>query len=148
MNRYEPQSLLTEARPPRGGVVWGVSAIVGVVTLGVIGLIFYAPIAAFEAKWFPAQPPAAVSTAAAAYTDWLPLIEVVGSLKPVRGADLSVEVPGIVAEVDFESGGDVESGAQLIKLRDNDDVAKLHTLEAARDLAQSNFARDEAQLAR
>ena len=87
MNRYEPQSLLTEARPPRRWVVWVVSAIVGVVTLAVIGLIFYAPIAAFKAKGFPAQPPAAVSTAAAAYTDWLPLIEVVGSLKPVRGAD-------------------------------------------------------------
>jgi membrane fusion protein (multidrug efflux system) len=69
-------------------------------------------------------------------------------LKPFRGADLSVEVPGIIEEVNFDSGGDVTAGAQVIKLRDSDDVAKLRTLEASRDLAQTNFRRDQAQLAR
>src|SRR5262249_9822434 len=72
----------------------------------------------------------------------------VGSLKPVRGADLSVEVAGIVAEVNFDSGGDVPAGARLIRLIDTDDVAKLHTLEASRELWRANFARDQAQLGR
>jgi membrane fusion protein (multidrug efflux system) len=72
----------------------------------------------------------------------------VGSLKPFRGADLSVEVPGIVAEVNFDSGGDVAAGAQILRLIDADDVAKLRTLEASRDLAESNYKRDQAQLAR
>jgi membrane fusion protein (multidrug efflux system) len=103
---------------------------------------------AFKTRPFAGPPPAVVSTASAAFEEWMSLIEVVGSLKPVRGADLSVEVAGIVAEVDFDSGGDVDAGAELIKLRDTDDVAKLRTLEAARDLAQTNFNRDEAQLAR
>ena len=65
-----------------------------------------------------------------------------------RSADLSVEVPGIVDEVSFDSGGDVAAGAQLIRLRDTDDIAKLRTLEAARDLAQTNYNRDQAQLQR
>jgi membrane fusion protein (multidrug efflux system) len=78
----------------------------------------------------------------------MPKIEVVGTFQPVRGADLSVEVPGIIDQVNFDSGGDVAAGAQLIRLRDNDDVAKLHTLEASRDLAQANFDRDKAQLDR
>jgi membrane fusion protein (multidrug efflux system) len=42
----------------------------------------------------------------------------------------------------------VKAGAQIIKLIDADDVAKLHTLEASRDLAQVNFNRDSAQLQR
>jgi membrane fusion protein (multidrug efflux system) len=36
----------------------------------------------------------------------------------------------------------------LIRLRDADDVAKLRTLEASRDLAKTNFDRDKAQLDR
>jgi membrane fusion protein (multidrug efflux system) len=78
----------------------------------------------------------------------MPRIEVVGTFQPVRGADLSVEVPGIIDEVNFDSGGDVAAGALLMRLRDNDEVAKLRTLEAARDLAQTNFNRDRAQLDR
>jgi len=139
---------MTQERPPkkRRVVLWAI--VVGVLALLVFGLIFAFPIAAFMAKGFPPPPPTVVATASATYEEWMPLIEVVGSLKPVRGADLSVEVPGIVDEVDFDSGGDVAAGAQLIRLRDTDDVAKLRTLEAARDLAQTNYNRDEAQLAR
>jgi membrane fusion protein (multidrug efflux system) len=55
-------------------------------------------------------------------------------------------VAGIVNEVSFESGGDVAAGAQIIRLIDADDVAKLHTLEAARDLAQTSYDRDQAQV--
>jgi len=148
MNRYEPQSSLTEARPPRKRRVWLWSLLVGLLAILGFGAIFAFPIAAFMVKGFPPPQPIVVATAPAAYEDWMPLIEVVGSLKPVRGADLSVEVPGIVDEVDFDSGGDVEAGSRLIKLRDTDDVAKLNTLEASRDLAQTNYNRDEAQLAR
>jgi len=78
----------------------------------------------------------------------MPRIEGVGTWQPVRGADLSVEVPGIIDQVNFDSGGDVQAGAPVIKLRDSDDVAKLRTLEAQRDLAQTNFNRDKAQLDR
>ena len=59
-----------------------------------------------------------------------------------------MEVSGIVAEVNFDSGGDVAAGATILRLIDNDDVAKLHTLEAARDLAQTTYNRDQAQVQR
>jgi membrane fusion protein (multidrug efflux system) len=113
-----------------------------------IGAIFAFPIAAFMAKGFPAPPPASVTTTIARLDQWQPQIQVVGSLKAFRGADLSVEVPGIVEEVNFDSGGDVVAGAPVIRLVDADDVAKLHTLEASRDLAETNYRRDQAQLAR
>ena len=37
----------------------------------------------------------------------MPKMEVVGTFQPVRGADLSVEVPGIIDQVSFDSGGNV-----------------------------------------
>lgn len=147
MNRYEPHNTTAMQRPPRRRL-WLWMPIVIALALGVFAAVGYFPIAAFQAKGFPTPPPASVSTAKAVFEEWMPRMEVVGTFQPFRGADLSVEVPGIIDEVNFDSGGNVAAGAPLIKLRDNDDVAKLRTLEAARDLAKSNFDRDKAQLDR
>ena len=147
MNRYEPQDTLAAQRPPRRRL-WLWLPIVVLLAVGVYAGIGAFPIIAFQTKGFPAPPPSSVSTAKAVFDEWMPQIEVVGTFEPVRGADLSVEVPGIIDQVNFDSGGDVAAGAQLIKLRDSDDVAKLRTLEANRDLAKSNFDRDKAQYER
>jgi membrane fusion protein (multidrug efflux system) len=144
MNRYEPQGSMTAERPPKRRL-WLWLPLVVILAVGVYGAIVAFPMAAFMAKGFPAPPPASVSTAKAIYEEWMPRIDIVGTFNPVRGADLSVEVPGIIDQVNFDSGGDVQAGAQIIRLRDNDEVAKLRTLEANRDLAKSNFDRDKAQ---
>ena len=148
MNRPERPELLVEARPPRKRRLWLWMILVVVLAAALFAAIFAFPIIAFTTKGFPAPPPATVATATARFEEWQPTISVVGSLKPVQGADLSVEVPGIVEEVNFDSGGDVQAGAQIIRLIDKDDVAKLHTLEASRELWQANYARDQAQLQR
>jgi membrane fusion protein, multidrug efflux system len=144
MNRYEPQGSMASERPPKRRL-WLWLPLVVILAVGIYAGIGSFPIIAFQTKGFPAPPPASVSTAKAVFEEWMPQIEVVGTFQPVRGADLSVEVPGIIDQVNFDSGGDVAAGAQLIKLRDSDDVAKLRTLEANRDLAKSNFDRDKAQ---
>ena len=54
-----------------------------------------------------------------------PKIAAVGSLRAVNGADLSLEVSGVVDTLAFNSGDDVEQGTILLKLRTEDDVAKL-----------------------
>jgi membrane fusion protein (multidrug efflux system) len=148
MNRPERPELLVEAQPPRRRRLWLWLILVVVLAAALFAAIFAFPIIAFTTKGFPAPPPATVATAVAKFEDWQPNIQVVGSLKPVRGADLSVEVAGIVDQVNFDSGGDVAAGAQIMKLIDADDVAKLHTLEATRDLWLANYARDQAQLQR
>ena len=148
MNRPERPDLMIAERPPRRKRLWLWIIVVSFVTLLVAGAILGFPILAFFAKPFPAPPPSSVATAMARYEEWQPQTQVVGSFRAVHGADLSVEVPGIIEEVSFDSGGDVQAGAQIIKLRDNDDVAKLRTLEASRDLAQTNYMRDQAQLQR
>src|SRR6185437_11711887 len=148
MNKPErPENLIAE-RPPRRRRLWLWMTVVVVLAVLLFALIFAFPIIAFVSKGFPAPPAPTVTTATARFENWQPEIQVVGSLKPVRGADLSVEVPGIVAEVNFDSGGDVAAGAPILRLIDADDVAKLHTLEASRDLAQTNYNRDQAQVQR
>jgi membrane fusion protein (multidrug efflux system) len=146
MNKPErPPAASTSFSPVRRRRLWLWLAVVGVTSILVFAAIFAFPILAYMKKGFPQQPPTTVATITARYENWYPEIRVVGSLKPVRGADLSVEVPGIVDQVHFDSGGDVEAGAPIIHMRDGDIAAKLHTLEAAQNLAQANYDRDKAQ---
>ena len=91
------------------------------------------------------SPPQTVSAAKAAVSEWQPKLEAVGSLRAVRGADLSLEVSGVVDTIAFNSGDDVEAGASLLKLRDDDDVAKLQSLQAVADLNEITYERDVKQ---
>jgi membrane fusion protein (multidrug efflux system) len=91
------------------------------------------------------SPPQTVSTSKAAFSEWQPNIEAVGSLRAVKGADLSLEVSGIVDSISFNSGDDVDQGALLLKLRSDDDVAKLESLQATAELNQITSDRDEKQ---
>ncbi len=86
-----------------------------------------------------------VSTMAVRTEAWQPTLEAVGNLRAARGADLAAEVAGIVDTVGFESGKDVQAGTLLLRLRPNDDAAKLAELQAAADLAASNLTRDTKQ---
>lgn len=92
------------------------------------------------------NPPQTVSTTKAVMSDWQSAYKAVGSLRAVKGADLAAEVSGIVAEIKFESGDDVDDGAPLVRLRNADDEAKLRSLQAAARLAEITLNRDEKQL--
>lgn len=142
----KPERSLEAGHRGRRKHLWLALTVVTVTTVLLFAAIFAFPIFAFIKTGFPQQPPVTVSTIAAHFENWLPEVRVVGSLKPVRGADLSVEVPGIVDEVSFDSGGDVQQGARILHLRDADILAKLHTLQAAVDLAQANYNRDKELL--
>jgi membrane fusion protein (multidrug efflux system) len=92
-----------------------------------------------------ANPAQTVSTVTAGYQDWQQHLDAVGSLRAVNGADLSLEVAGIVDAIHFQSGDDVAAGTVLLKLRANDDDAKLKALQASADLAQVTYDRDLRQ---
>jgi membrane fusion protein (multidrug efflux system) len=91
------------------------------------------------------SPTQTISATRAATSEWQPNVEAVGSLRAVKGADLSLEVAGVVGSISFNSGDDVEEGTQLLKLRDDDDVAKLQSLQAMSELNQINYDRDQKQ---
>jgi membrane fusion protein, multidrug efflux system len=90
-------------------------------------------------------PPQTVSAAKAGYSQWQPNIEAVGSLRAVKGADLSLEVSGVVDSISFNSGDDVTQGALLLKLRADDDAAKLVSLQATAELSELTNQRDLKQ---
>lgn len=91
------------------------------------------------------NPPQTVSVTRAGYSEWQPRIEAIGSLRAVKGADLSLEVSGVVESISFNSGDDVAEGAQLLKLRTADDVAKLESLQAMAALSGITYERDQKQ---
>jgi membrane fusion protein (multidrug efflux system) len=92
------------------------------------------------------NPPQTVSTVTATTQTWQPEVEAVGSLRAVNGATLSLEVAGVVDQIGFKSGEDVQQGQVLLQLRAADDIAKLAALDASAALAKINYDRDLRQL--
>jgi membrane fusion protein (multidrug efflux system) len=123
--------------------------IIMLVVVGVVlGLVFgFQVFKGIMIKKFMAGnvPVQTVSTTVAKMDDWQPTLSAVGSLRAARGADLSFEVAGIVDEVLFKSGDEVKAGTVLVRLRSEDDQARLASLQAAADLANTTLARDKKQ---
>jgi membrane fusion protein, multidrug efflux system len=94
-----------------------------------------------------AAAPQTVSTIEAATSAWRPFIQSTGTLRAVRGADLSAQVSGVVDEIAFDSGNEVPLGKVLLRLKPNDDYAKLQQLQAAAELADQTYKRDQEQFA-
>lgn len=78
-----------------------------------------------------ASAPVTVSAITATATKWQAQMQAVGTLRAVRGADLSAQASGVVDDIEFDSGNEVAAGKVLLRLKPNDDFAKLQQLEAA-----------------
>ena len=92
-------------------------------------------------------PAATVSAMTADYQQWQPQLSAVGTLRAVRGVDVTTEVAGLVRSIEFKSGDEVKAGQVLAQLNADSDLAQLHALEAAADLASTVYERDKALLA-
>lgn len=94
----------------------------------------------------PQPAPSVVSTVKASQQPWQPALNAVGTLRAARGADLAMDVAGLVTDVNLKSGEDVRQGQLLLQLRDGDDAAKLKQLEASAELSGITFDRARRQL--
>ena len=94
-----------------------------------------------------ASAPVTVSTVTATATQWQAQMQAVGTLRAVRGADLSAQASGVVDDIEFDSGNEVPAGKVLLRLKPNDDFAKLQQLAAAAELAAQTYKRDQEQFA-
>jgi membrane fusion protein (multidrug efflux system) len=91
------------------------------------------------------MPPATVTAMKAEFQPWQPQVNAVGSLRAVRGVDVSSEISGLVRTIHFKSGEEVEEGQVLVELNADADIAQLHAYQAAADLANTTYERDKKQ---
>jgi membrane fusion protein (multidrug efflux system) len=112
-----------------------------------IGFVVFRNIMQQIAQGSVPQPPVVVTAIKAATQEWQPQLNAVGSLRAVRGVDVTTEIAGLVREIRFKSGDEVKAGAILIQLNADSDLAQLASLKAAADLAQVTLTRDRVQLA-
>src|SRR5262249_7761636 len=92
-------------------------------------------------------PPATVTTTAVQYQEWRDEMAAVGTLRALRGVDLSTEIAGLVRTVNFKSGQDVKFGDVLIELNADTERAQLAATQVAVELAKTTLTRDREQLA-
>jgi membrane fusion protein (multidrug efflux system) len=90
-------------------------------------------------------PPATVSAMRAEYRPWQPEVKAVSSLRARRGVDVTSEIAGLVQTIHFRSGDEVKEGDLLVQLNADSDIAQLHSLEAAAELARTVYERDKKQ---
>jgi membrane fusion protein (multidrug efflux system) len=122
--------------------------IVGVLLLvAVIGFVVFRNIMQQIAQGSTPPPPVVVTAMKAAKQEWQPQVNAVGTLRAVRGVDVTTEIAGLVREIRFKSGDETKAGAVLVQLNADSDLAQLASLNAAADLAQVTLKRDQAQLA-
>ncbi|MGO9949668.1 MAG: efflux RND transporter periplasmic adaptor subunit [Steroidobacteraceae bacterium] len=135
--------------PRRAMILPMVIMIVAVVLIlgGVFAWKYHKGMEKYGQMMAAASIPQTVSTIAAADDKWQSQLQATGSLRAVRGADLSSQASGIVDEIHFDSGNDVPAGKVLLRLRPLDDYALLQQLQAAAELAEQNYKRDQEQFA-
>jgi membrane fusion protein, multidrug efflux system len=120
---------------------------VGLLVGGLVGFNVFKGIMMQKYMGKGGLPPATVTAMKADFQVWQPSLNAVGTLRAVRGVDVTTEVAGLVRSIEFKAGDEVRTGQVLAQLNADSDVALLHSLEAAADLASITYERDKAQLA-
>src|SRR6267142_4160513 len=110
--------------------------------IGALGLLKFRQIqdAMGQAAAFQ-PPPEAVTTIAAVQEKWPATLSAIGTMAAVQGVTVSADLPGIVDQIAFESGGPVAQGDLMVQLDTRQERAQLAAAEAARELAELNFNR-------
>lgn len=139
-----------EPSAPRKRRLWRPMLLMIVVVLVIVAIIAgvkYVQISALIAQSKMPLPAAVVTALHVPFEEWQPNVTAVGSIKAVRGVDVTTEVGGIVRTLGFKPGQEVTAQALLVQLNADSDIAQLHSLEATADLAVIVLKRDKAQLA-
>ena len=116
-----------------------------------IVLLVVVILASYKALWIYQQlqvlhapkPPVSVAVARAFEKPWQRQLPATGTLKALQGINLSIEVPGVVTQLHFESGQVVEAGQTLLQLEHQTEQAELEMALADQSLARQNFNRGQ-----
>lgn len=86
-------------------------------------------------------PPTAVTAQVAEASVWNQRIKAVGTLVASEGVLLTSETSGVVTQINFDSGEQVEQGQLLFKLNDSSEQAALDSARASLNSAQAQYNR-------
>jgi membrane fusion protein (multidrug efflux system) len=118
-----------------------VLAVLVVVVGGIVGFNFLRD-NGIKQYFASMKPPAAtVSTTIAKPSTWMPGVEAIGTVKAVRGVDLTVETTGVVKDILFHANQKVADGAVLLQLDDAVERADLEATKAQVAVVQMALTR-------
>jgi membrane fusion protein (multidrug efflux system) len=86
-----------------------------------------------------------VSTLKVGSSEWQPSVKAAGSVRAIRGVNVTTELAGMVSNIYFTPGSRVKEREVLIQLNASTDIALLHSLEANAELALVTYERDKKQ---
>src|SRR5579864_1222275 len=114
------------------------------ISLGLLfgGIFIYKSIMGLMIKHFMAankSPIVTVSTMKVDYQTWQPKLTAAGSLRAIRGVNVTTQLAGMVTHIYFKPGQDVLENAVLVQLNADDDIAALHSLQAKAELAKVTY---------
>ncbi len=122
-------------------------AVVGLLFGGIFGFKIFMMQMIKKSMASQQAPAVTVSTIRAEMHTWQPQLKAVGTLRAVRGVDVTSEITGLVKTVTFKSGDEVRAGQVLVQLNADSDIAQLRSAEADAELAQTVYERDKKQFA-
>jgi membrane fusion protein (multidrug efflux system) len=111
------------------------------VIFGSIGGYLYSRFTAMASQDFT-PPPVTTAAAVAQAESWKSYLEAVGTIRAVRGVELTSETSGEITSISFESGDQVEKDQLLLVLNDDVEQAARENEIASLELAQILFDRD------
>jgi membrane fusion protein (multidrug efflux system) len=78
---------------------------------------------------------------------WQSQLHSVGSVRAIRGVNVTTQLAGMVQDIYFTPGTLVKQGTVLVKLNIDPDVAQLHALQATESIDLITYNRDKKQFA-
>ena len=111
------------------------------VIFGSLGTYQYLRISAFAAQNFT-PPPVTIAAGYASTESWTRYLEAIGTIKAVRGIELTSEASGEITRINFRSGDQVSAGQELVTLNDDIEQATRLNRVAGLELAGILFERD------
>ncbi len=88
-----------------------------------------------------------VATMKVTQAPWEPKLLAAGSVRAVRGVNVTTQLAGMVQTIYFTPGARAKENELLVQLNADNDIAQLHALEANAQLAKITYVRDKAQYA-
>lgn len=120
---------------------------IGILFGGIFSYKYFGSFMMKRAMSEQALPPVAISATQIILQSWKSEVTAVGSLRAIRGVDVTSDITGLIRRLHICSGMEVKEGDPLFDLTDAVEIARLESLKADAELAEVNYKRDMAQYA-